>query len=231
MLLSAYYNKKMNDFKEIIKKRFSCRSFSNKIISRELIEKIIIDAQSTASWCNSQPWKVHLVSGKKLSELKSKLLKLAEQDKFDGSDIPYPERYEGLYKQRRYDCGMQLYESLNIKKEDYNARKKQSLENFKFFNAPYVAFITSEKLLGTYGVLDCGAFITNFMNFCTYYGVNSIAQAALASFSKTIKTFLDIDAKRSLVCCISFGIGVLNDSVNNFRTERGTIDEVLEWLD
>ena len=65
------------------------------------------------------------------------------------------------------------------------------------------------------------------MNFCTYYGVNSIAQAALASFSKTIKTFLDIDEKRSLVCCISFGIGVLNDPVNNFRTERGTIDEVL----
>jgi hypothetical protein len=27
---------------------------------------------------------------------------------------------------------MQLYESLNIKKEDYDARKKQSLENFKF---------------------------------------------------------------------------------------------------
>ena len=227
----------MNDFKEIIKKRFSCRSFSNKIISRELIEKIIIDAQSTASWCNSQPWKVHLVSGKKLGELKSKLLKLAEEDKFDGSDIPYPYRDDTrvsgkkLYKQRRYDCGMQLYESLNIKKEDYDARKKQSLENFKFFNAPHAAFITSEKLLGTYGVLDCGAFITNFMNFCTYYGVNSIAQAALASFSKTIKTFLDIDEKRSLVCCISFGIGVLNDPVNNFRTERGTINEVLEWLD
>ena len=79
---------------------------------------------------------------------------------------------------------------MNIKKDDYDARKKQSLENFKFFNAPYVAFITSDKLLGTYGVLDCGAFITNFMNFCTYYGVNSIAQAALASFSKTIKIFL-----------------------------------------
>ena len=66
MLRLAYYKKKMNDFKEIIKKRFSCRSFSNKIISRELIEKIIIDAQSTASWCNSQPWKVHLVSKKKI---------------------------------------------------------------------------------------------------------------------------------------------------------------------
>ena len=142
MLKTAYYNKEMNDFKEIIKKRFSCRSFSNKEISRELIEKIINDAQSTASWCNSQPWKVHLVSGKKLSELKSQLLKLAQEEKFDGSDIPYPEKYEGLYKQRRYDCGMQLYESLNIKKDDFDARKKQNLANFKFFNAPHAAFIT-----------------------------------------------------------------------------------------
>ena len=39
MLKTAYYNKEMNDFKEIIEKRFSCRSFSNKVVSRELIEK------------------------------------------------------------------------------------------------------------------------------------------------------------------------------------------------
>ena len=46
---------------------------------------------------------------------------------------------------------MQLYESLNIKKDDYDARKKQSLENFKFFNAPYVAFITVISYLGHTG--------------------------------------------------------------------------------
>ena len=38
-------------------------------------------------------------------------LKYFQQEKFDVSDIPYPEKYEGLYKERRYDCGKQLYES------------------------------------------------------------------------------------------------------------------------
>ena len=92
----------------------------------------------------------YLVSGKKLTELKSQLTKLAQQDKFDGSDI-HTLRDTRVIKQRRYDCGMQLYESLNIKKEDYDARKKQSLENFKFFNAPYEHLLLVISYLGHTG--------------------------------------------------------------------------------
>ena len=84
---------------------------------------------------------------------------------------------------------MQLYESLNIKKDDYDARKKQSLENFKFFNAPHAAFITSEKLLGTYGVLDCGAFITNFTNFVLIMGLIQLLKQLLRVLVKQLKLF------------------------------------------
>ena len=95
---------------KITKKRFSCRSFSNKVYDFDFFHFFIfmMDRKSDIRknnnrcskvllpkhLCNSQPWKVHLVSGEKLIELKSQLTKLAQQDKFDGSDIPYPESYE-----------------------------------------------------------------------------------------------------------------------------------------
>jgi len=39
---------------------------------------------------------------------------------------------------------------------DREASKRQTLENFRMFGAPHVAIITTERKLGTYGVLDCG---------------------------------------------------------------------------
>ena len=41
--------------------------------------------------------------------------------------------------------------------------------------------ITTDEALGVYGVLDCGAWVNNFMLAARSLGIASIAQAALGS--------------------------------------------------
>ena len=48
---------------ELMAARFSCRSFRIDAVPRATIERILTAAQKTASWCNSQPWQVLIVSG------------------------------------------------------------------------------------------------------------------------------------------------------------------------
>lgn len=46
------------EFQKLIKTRQSCRNFSDKPVSKDLLYKIIETASNSPSACNSQPWRV-----------------------------------------------------------------------------------------------------------------------------------------------------------------------------
>ena len=48
---------------ELFSERFSCRAFQPESVARPTIERILNAAQKTASWCNSQPWRLEITSG------------------------------------------------------------------------------------------------------------------------------------------------------------------------
>ena len=48
---------------ELLGERFSCRAFRPEPVPRATIERILNAAQKTASWCNSQPWRLEIASG------------------------------------------------------------------------------------------------------------------------------------------------------------------------
>ncbi len=48
---------------QLMAARFSCRSFRPEPVARATIERILKAAQMTASWCNSQPWRLEITSG------------------------------------------------------------------------------------------------------------------------------------------------------------------------
>jgi len=145
------------------------------------------------------------------------------------SDIAFPPKYEGIYKERRRICGWQLYDAVGVLKGDRSASTAQMAENYRFFGAPHVAVITTPKALGTYGVLDCGAFVTGFMLAATRHGVASIAQAAIAGFSAQVRNHFAIGDERDLVCAISFGLEDGTHPANGFRTTRAETDDVIDW--
>ena len=42
------------------------------------------------------------------------------------SDFPFPERYEGVYQDRRRECAWQLYDSVGIARGDRAASAEQA---------------------------------------------------------------------------------------------------------
>ncbi|MDE2331437.1 MAG: nitroreductase family protein, partial [Bradyrhizobium sp.] len=48
---------------ELLGERYSVRAFQPAEVPRQTIEHVLKTAQRTASWCNSQPWQVVIVSG------------------------------------------------------------------------------------------------------------------------------------------------------------------------
>lgn len=66
------HSQELSDF---IRSRHSPRAFLPEPLPVEVIEQVLIDAQSAPSNSNTQPWNVHLVGGEKLKELSAELIK------------------------------------------------------------------------------------------------------------------------------------------------------------
>ncbi|MGA8586183.1 MAG: nitroreductase family protein [Roseiarcus sp.] len=115
---------------------------------------------------------------------------------------------------------------MGVARGDRQAYARQALENYRLFGAPHVAIITSDEALGTYGALDCGAYVNNFLLAAQSFGIASIPQAALASHSKFVREHFGLGVDRLVVCGISFGYEEDAAPANHFRTTRATLEEV-----
>jgi nitroreductase len=216
-------------FEDLLATRYSCRGYLPRPVPRATIEHILQLAQRTPSWCNAQPWQVVVASAGAARALCDAMLKAAAASLPPSPDFDWPAEYAGRHGERRRACGWALYESVGIAKGDRVASARQGLENFRLFGAPHVAIVTSEKALGVYGAVDCGAYVNNFMLAARSLGVASIAQAALGSWPGVVRECFGLPENRLVVCGISFGFEDPAHPANGFRTPRAPLAEVVTW--
>ncbi|HVV42309.1 MAG TPA: nitroreductase, partial [Nitrobacter sp.] len=190
---------------ELLNERYSVRAFKPDPVPRDTIEHVLRTAQRTASWCNSQPWQVVVVSGEAKETFRKLIYAEAASGAKDDHDFPAPREYLGVYLARRRESGFQLYNTLGIARGDKAAYAKQALENYNFFGAPHVAIIHTDEALGVYGAVDCGGYVNNFMLAAQALGLGTIPQAALARHSGLIRKHFKLGDDRRVVCGISFG--------------------------
>jgi nitroreductase len=213
----------------ILNTRHSCRGFLPGPVPDDVLRRLFALAQRTASWCNAQPWQVHLLSGQARDSLSDRLTARVQAGP-EKPDIATPAKYEGVYRERRRSSGFALYDAVGIDRDDPAGRFDQMLENFRFFGAPHVAIITVPVALGTYGVMDCGAFVANLLNAAEALGLSAIAQAAIAMYADTVREELDVATDRSIVCGVSLGYADPQHPANAFRTERAELADVVAGL-
>ncbi|KVQ61141.1 nitroreductase [Burkholderia territorii] len=214
----------------LLRGRHSCRAFRPDAVARPVIERILASAQCTPSWCNTQPWRLVVVSGTAADAFRAALLEHVAASE-PAPDIAFPQAYQGVYQERRRACGLQLYDAVGVTRGDREASGRQARENFRFYGAPHVAIVTTDVALGQYGAIDCGAYVTAFMLAAQAHGVACIAQAALASRSPFIREWLGIPDERVVVCGISFGYEDVAHPANRFRTPRAAVADAVEWRD
>jgi nitroreductase len=214
-----------------IRARYSARKFKPDPVAEETLWRVLDLAQCTPSWCNTQPWQLVITRGVGTDRFRDALFAHAAGGATPAPDFPFPAAYEGAYRERRKVCGVQLYQSLGIGRDDRAAAAEQALENFRLFDAPHVAIVTTEEKLGIYGLLDCGLYVQTLMLAARDRGVDTIAQAALASYPDFIRRHFDLPAHRKVVCGISFGYADAAHPINRYRTERAPPAEAVRFAD
>lgn len=214
----------------LLEARHSCRAFQAREVPRETIATWLGIAQRSASWCNTQPWRLVVTAGEATPRFRDALLDVADRDG-SAPDFPFPQAYLGVNLDRRRQVGGQLYESLGIARGDRAASDRQLRENFRLFGAPHVAILTSDRSLGVYGAVDCGLYLGTLLLAAQALGLACIPQGAIARHSEFIRSHFGLGDDRSVVCGLSFGYADAAHPVNSFRTARVPLQEVVTWVD
>ena len=207
--------------------RQSCRGFLPREIPRETLDAMLAMAQASPSWCNVQPWQLILTTGAATDRLRAALATHLGDP--PAPDIAFPERYVGEHQERRRECARQLYEAVGVTWGDRAASLEQSLRNFAFFGAPHVIILTTAKILGVYGTLDCGIYLGHLLLAAQSLGLGTIAQAAPAAYSPVLHQHLGIPDDRQVICAVSLGYVDPDHAANRFRTRRVTADSFVRF--
>ncbi len=216
----------------LLRERWSCRAFEDRPVPDATIERLLRLAQRSASWSNLQPWHVIVTRGAGTERFRAALRAHAQRegDRTD-SDFPRPVGYEDVYRERRRECGWQLYEAVGVARGDRAASAREALRNFELFGAPHAAIITTAESQGVYGAVDCGLYVGTFLLAAQSLGIGAVAQAALARWGPFVRDYFSLPEDRLILVGISFGYPDLAHPVNRYRTSRADLDEVVRWCD
>jgi nitroreductase len=219
-----------NDFetiRRVLATRRSCRGFLDEQVPRAVVEQLLEAAQRTASWCNTQPWHVVVLSGDATRRIASKLM----SEPAPGPDLDFPPGYSGVYDERRKEVGWQLYEAVGVQRGDREASGREMLRNFEFFGAPHAAILTTERDLGIYGAIDCGLYVNSFLLAAESLGLGTCAQAAIAMHAPLLRQELDLPDNRQVICAIAFGYADPDHPSAAFTSRRAPIEDAATFVD
>lgn len=212
---------------EAIETRMSCRAFLHTPVPAATVRTILETAKRAPSGGNLQPWHVYVLAGQPLDEFLTIVranLRTAPRGEGTEYDV-YPKDLTEPYRSRRFQCGEDMYVTIEVPREDKIARLKQFARNYELFGAPTALFFAIDRQMGVGQWADLGMFMQNIMLLAREHGLHTCAQEAWAVWHKTIGEYLGIPPNLMFFCGMALGYRDESAPINRLRTERAPLEE------
>lgn len=207
-----------------ITSRRSIRAFLPTPVPRETLERILEVAARAPSGTNTQPWKVHVLTGAAKQRLSQRIRAAyddpAERARHSEEYAYYPTEWVSPYIDRRRKVGWDLYGLLGIGKADKARMHHQHGRNYAFFDAPVGLIFTIDRVMQQGSWLDYGMFLQNVMVAARARGLDTCPQAAFTQYHRLIADELQLGPGEMVVCGMSLGHADPAAVENTLVTER-----------
>jgi len=212
----------MMDVSSAIKERRSIRAFLDKPVSNELIMELLEKSARAPSGGNLQPWRIYLINGERMADFQAHL------EKAPPMEAPpyeiYPKGLKEPYRSSRFKVGEDMYELMDVGRDDKEGRFKFLMENYRFFGAPAGFFCFVDKQMGRPQWSDLGMFLQSFMLLAKEAGLDTCPQEAWAMRAQAIQDFVGAPEEETFFCGMAIGYEDKDAKVNQLQTERDSTD-------
>ena len=218
-----------------ITSRRSIRRFLSTPVPQAMIEEILHVASRAPSGTNTQPWKVHVLTGASRQGLVDKVLAIhndpAQLAQHSEEYDYYPKEWVSPYIDRRRKIGWDMYGLLGIGKAERDRMHAQQGRNFMYFDAPVGMVFTIDRIMGRGSWLDYGMFLQNIMVAARARGLDTCPQAAFNHFHDVIESHLGLDpSKEMVVASMALGYADPHALDNTLFTDREPVSSFARFL-
>ena len=213
---------------EAVDRRISIRAFKADPVSGAVVREILQAAARAPSGGNLQPWRVYALTGAPLEALKAKARKTMASGLEEGEYDVYPPNLWDPFRTRRFQCGEDLYATIDIPRDNRSGRLAQLAQNLNFFGAPVGLFFTLDRKLGPPQWSDVGMFMQTVMLLAVERGLDTCAQEFWARLPKTVGAFVDLPEDHMLFSGMALGYRDEAHAINTLRTRREAVDDFAE---
>ena len=220
----------MMDVKTALLNRKSTRAFLDKKVSIDVINEIIEQSKTAPSGVNTQPWQVAVLTGESKNNLCNKFEEgFRAGDKGSMDYNYYPVEWKNEYKDRRKECGLLLYSTLEIEREDKERQIDQWALNYQAFNAPVILLFFIDKSMEKGSFMDYGMFIQSIMLSAVEHGLATCPQAALGEYPDIVRQELPEFKDKLVLCGLALGYEDKDHVINSYRTSRASLNTFVNY--
>jgi nitroreductase len=217
---------------EAVKKRKSIRGYKTDPVPRQVLEQILELASRAPSAMNTQPWEFTVLAGETLENVRRSNVAL-----LNSGTPPNPEHVvvnwpkESIYRQRQVDLAKQLFQLMDIPREDKEKRAKWLERGFRYFDAPAVIIISTDRCLSESGpLLDIGAAIQTLCLTALHFDLGTCIEDQGIAYPEVLRRHAHIPESKRIIAAIAVGYPDWDFPANKVETERESIREVTAWL-
>ena len=219
------------ELRETIELRKSIRAFRREPIPRGVLQDILQTALRAPSWGNTQPWRVTVVGGKILESIVENVLKKVTANEPPCPDIEFPQAWPDSLSRRYKENGKMLFEVLGIGREDREKRDHHRLSMFRLFGAPQAIYLHQDRCLSAYSIFDAGLLAQNIALVAAERGVGTCFLAVSVLYPEVIRKYTGIPESDRILIGLAVGYPDEDAPINQFRSERVPIENVVRWVD
>jgi len=216
------------DLVEAIKSRKSIRGYKPNPVPKEVLKEILEIASRTPSSVNTQPWEFTIIAGEVLGKIKQ-----ANVEKFNSGESPQSNvrgyAYTGQYRDRQVAIAVQLFQLMNIAREDRDKRTEWMRRGFRFFDAPAAIIISIDESLSETAQFDIGAISQTIALVALNHGLGTCIQASAVMYPEIIRKFTGIPESKQICICLTIGYPDWDFPANKVHSNREPIENITTW--
>ena len=206
--------------------RKSIRVYTEEAVPMQIVESVVQAASRAPSSKNTQPWKLIMVCGNALENLRVDYLAAFNNGKAPDFEYKYnPDPLPEAYKRRGVELGKAFLIHKGIGREDKEKRKEHDAENYRFFGAKQVFFLAVNKgeyAQGTF--LDCGLFLEALITELDGKGLGCCPQYSVMAYPDLLRKHIPNSENLMFLLALPFGYPDENSHTNAFTSQREPLE-------
>ena len=216
------------DLIEAIKSRKSIRGYKPNPVPEEILREILEVSSYAPSANNTQPWECTVITGEVMEKIKQANIEnfySGERAQLHGGRGVYT----GIYRERQVTLAIQLFQLMDITREDKEKRTEWMKRGFRFFDAPAAIIISVDESLGEAAEFDIGTITQTIALAALNYGLGTCIEDQGVMYPDVIRKFTGIPESKRMVICLAIGYPDWDFPANNVQSEREPMENITTW--